>query len=280
MSQTDDKTAAEGRRAGELQEQREEFLETFFRKGAEFATELIDEVQGLRDKVAALSEENIKLRHQLASDDAIRELLTKIEALESEKASLSDKIRDVDGQRNDFVGRYAELEKELDQMAALYVASYQLHATMEPSEVLGVIEQLLAQLVGAADFVIYIRRDDDGAQLLEPIYAYCHDAKVVSPVRFGEGAIGEAASTQVHSVADPGAADRDGPLACIPMVLASETVGVIVIFDLFEQKSTFVDIDFEFFKLLALHAASAIVGAGLLAGSGGTGASLNVYERL
>ena len=37
------------RMADQLQERREEFLETFFRKGAEFTTELIDEVQELRD---------------------------------------------------------------------------------------------------------------------------------------------------------------------------------------------------------------------------------------
>ena len=64
--------------------QREEFLETFFRKGAEFTTDLLAEVQSLRDRINDLSNQNASLKLQLASDDAIRDLLVKIEALEKE----------------------------------------------------------------------------------------------------------------------------------------------------------------------------------------------------
>ena len=70
------------------------------------------------------------------------------------------------------------------------------------------------------------------------------------------------------------------PLACIPMVLEEETIGVIAIMKFFEQKTEFVEIDFEFFKLLAIHSASAIVGSGLMAQAGGIEPSLESYDRL
>ena len=58
------------------------------------------------------------------------------------------------------------------------------------------------------------------------------------------------------------------------------TVGVIVIYRLLEQKEKFVEIDYELFKLLALHSASAIIGAGLFSQTGGIAASLREYKRL
>lgn len=259
---------------------REDFIENFFRKGAEFASELIVELQELRDNARRLEAENLELKHQLASDDAIRELLDKIEKLEAEKNSLRSSAQNAEEASQDYAGRYEELERELDAMANLYVASYQLHATLVPQEVLGTIEQLLAQLVGASSFAIFIRRDEGGDKSLEPVHAY-HCSKVAgSRVAWGEGPVGEAAANQVHFVADPKAHDGQTPLACVPMVLGEETIGVIVIYGLFEQKDEFVEIDFELFKLLALHSASAIVGAGLMDRAGGVKSSLESYRAL
>lgn len=263
-----------------LEGRKEEFFETFFRKGAEFANELLTELETLRFNAKQLSEENISLKHQLASDDAIRDLLAKIENLEEEKQKLRSHIQNVSQKTNDYAGRYQEVEKELDSMANLYVALYQLHATLSPQEVLGVIEQLLAQFVGAGSFVIYLRREGEEGPYLEPVHAYhCHEAAGTN-IKWGEGPIGETAETQVQWVADLMRLEPNMPLACIPLVLGEEAIGVIVILAFFEQKDTFVDIDFEFFKLLAIHSASAIVGSGLMAQVDQVGTSLKSYTRL
>ena len=84
----------------------------------------------------------------------------------------------------------------------------------------------------------------------------------------------------MHYVAEPSARKADEPLACIPMVFGTDTVGVISIERFFEQKTNFEDIDFEFFKLLAVHSASAIVGSGLMACVGSVGSSLESYPKL
>lgn len=265
----------------DLTARREEFLETFFRKGAELTSDLIGEVQVLKQRIADLEENNLALRHQLASDDAIRDLLAKIEQLEQEKLSLRSRERVQAEESIDYKSRFEEMEHELDAMANLYVASYQLHATLETREVLSVIEQLLMQFVGAAGFVIHLAAAREGGKVLEAVHAFQCDVKSGGGVNWGEGPIGEAAVTQVPFVGDPaGPREAGQPLACIPMVLAGQTVGVIAIHHLLEQKDGFVEIDFELFKLLALHSASAIVGAGLLASASGVDAGLNAYRRL
>lgn len=264
----------------EFTSRREEFFETFFKKGAEFASELLNELEALRRNAESLSQENVSLRHQLASDDAIRDLLKKIEELEDEKNKLREHIQSAAERTENFADRYREVEKELDSMANLYVALYQLHATLSPPEVLGVIEQLLAQFIGAGSFVIYLRRGNDDEKHLAPVHAYHYEEAVGTRIKWGEGPIGEAAATQVHSVGDPKKKDSTKPLACIPMVVGKETIGVIAIWAFFEQKDEFVDIDFEFFKLLAIHSASAIVGSGLMARSSDIGTSLESYQHL
>ncbi len=276
----DKKKATAAEDDADLSVQGKDFFETFFKKGAEFTSELLIELEALREHAQKLSDENVELRHQLASDDAIRDLLAKIEHLENEKSKLKGHAKNAAEESRDYAGRYAEVEKELDSMANLYVALYQLHATLSPQEVLGVIEQLLAQFVGAGSFVIYLRKEKAGKRVLEPVHAYHCDDAAGKEVQWDEGPIGEAAATQLHSVADLSNREDGAPLACIPMVLSENTVGVIAILEFFEQKTEFVEIDFEFFKLLAVHSASAIVGSGLMARAKGVEPSLESYERL
>ena len=66
----------EARSAGDLGEKRVEFLETFFRKGVEFATDLINEVQELRGRVAELGEENMELKSPSAKLERVSMFLT------------------------------------------------------------------------------------------------------------------------------------------------------------------------------------------------------------
>jgi len=261
---------------------REEFLETFFRKGAEFTSELLEEVQALRTRIGSLSQENEALRLQLASDDAIKDLLVKITDLEKEKSSLANRMSSVVQESQDFMGRFSEVERELDAMANLYVASYQLHTAFRPRDVLSVLEQLLMQFVGTASFAVYAcRREGDRVGVLEPIHAFhCNHVKGTR-IEWGEGLIGEAASTQVNYLADPSKPrEENEPLACIPMSLGTATVGVIAIYGLLEQKDRFVEIDFELFRLLSVHAASAIISAALLEKEKDVIAGLEEYKSL
>ena len=259
--------------------ERGEFVETFFKKGAEFTSQLLTELKRLQFRVDQLKLENTELRHHLASEEAIRDLLDKIDVLEKEKSQLSAHVEGETQKKVDFAEKYAEVERELDMMANLYVALSQLHSKFEPKEMLGVIEQLLAQFIGVGSFIIYLRRDEGGRRRLEPVHAY-HCMDVGRAIDWNDGEIGEVAASQKHYVVESGQGETGRPLACIPMIFGNETIGVIFILGFFEQKKRFEDIDFEFFKLLATHSASAIVAAGLMASAESMGTGLEQYERL
>lgn len=263
----------------DLESKREDFVETFFRKGAEFTSSLLAELQSVHEENERLRNDCAELRHHLKSEEAIRELLNKIEELEQDKDNLQQHVRTELKTREDYAARYAEVERELDTMANLYVALSQLHSKFKPAEMLGVIEQLLAQFVGAGSFIIYLRRNNGKLPVLHPVHAY-HCERVEGPIEWNDGPVGEAAATQMHFVADPENRKPGMPLACIPMVFGTDTVGVISIVKFFEQKSDFEDIDFELFKLLAVHSASAIVAAGLMADVMDIDTALKNYEGL
>jgi hypothetical protein len=71
----------------ELKKERDAFIQTFFKKGAQLTEELLGENIRLRNRIAELDADNATLRTQLKSDDAIRDLLKKIDLLEHERAT-------------------------------------------------------------------------------------------------------------------------------------------------------------------------------------------------
>ena len=107
-----------------------DFVHTFFKKGAEFTEELLKDNERLRSRTVDLEHENAELRTQLASDEAARELLKKIQQLEKDKHELLSRIHEAGVSSSRFSTRFAEVEEELAQLANLYIASYQLHSSL------------------------------------------------------------------------------------------------------------------------------------------------------
>ena len=110
-----------------------------FKKGAKFAQDLLHENEQMRQRLSEVETENAVMRLQIKSDEAIRELLNKIQALESEKQHLVSQFREAEAKSSAVEMTYAEVESELSNLASLYVAARQTHATMRLS---GVLRQL------------------------------------------------------------------------------------------------------------------------------------------
>src|SRR5215813_7719116 len=86
----------------DLKKERDAFIQQFFRKGAQFTEELLKENERLRDRINDLEHDNSKLRAHLASDEAIRELLRKIEDLEREKQDLLSQSARAEAVKDNF----------------------------------------------------------------------------------------------------------------------------------------------------------------------------------
>jgi hypothetical protein len=254
-----------------LKEKRDAFLHTFFKRGAELTDELVRDNQRLHDQLAELEAENAALKTQLASDRAIRDLLLKIDELEREKERLLSTVHEQEEITNRFSNRFAEIESELESFANLYVASFQLHASLRARVVLKNVKELLVQLVGVRALGVYFL--DEERRRLVAVSSEGVDLGALPNIQL-HAADGDAASAAIERTFLTGVlhvAERDGggPPACIPLQLEEHVVGVIVVYSLLAHKKRFVNVDRELFKLLGAHAGAALVAAHLWAHQGG-----------
>jgi len=271
--------------ADELKRQRETFLNTFFRKGAEFTEDLVKENDRLRRQVIDLEAENTELRTQLKSDQAIRELLRKIEHLEREKQALLSHVHEAEALSSRVSGRYREMEEELSNVAHLYIASYQLHSTLRLHRAVKHLKELLQQLVGAKDYAFYFA-SQNGEELV--MIASAGSAKPPARVPLKTDVSGPARHLELAFLTGKDAivegplasCSVDHPAAIVPMRFDDQTVGVIAVFTVFEQKQHFVPVDFELFKMLSAHAATALAGALLFFAADGELPGLEAFSRL
>ena len=256
-----------------LMEKRDAFLQTFFKRGAELTDELVRENQRLHEYVGRLEEENASLKTQLASDRAIRDLLHKIEHLEREKARLLSTVHQQEELTSRVTNRFQEIESELESFANLYVASFQLHASLKARNVVKNVKELLVQLVGARSVAIYFA-DQDGRRLTPLMSEGVSMATLpVIPLHDGAAANGpEAVIERTFLTGVPHVAEGDihsPPAACVPLLVEERVVGAIVVYALLEHKTRFVAVDRELFKLLGAHAGAVLIAANLWAAQDG-----------
>jgi len=253
----------------DLKKERDAFIQQFFRKGAQLTEEVLKENERLRDRIAELEGENGRLRAHIASDTAMRDLLRKIEALESEKNALLQRSVAMEKVSDKFSSRHLEVESELASLANLYVATSQIHASSNVRHVLRNIKELLAQLLGAARFGVYLASDDK-----MELVAVASEGQLVADIAtlpVDDGPLGRAYSAgklfyDTDNDVSKGSVER--PAAAIPLMIDGQPIGVIAIFGTLSQKTAFDDQDSELFRLLGAQAALALVSARLFTDAG------------
>ncbi|HEV7502928.1 MAG TPA: hypothetical protein VGQ33_23075, partial [Vicinamibacteria bacterium] len=63
---------------------------------------------------------------------------------------------DLERENREFARRCVQLEEHSANLANLYAATYQLHATLEPDAVVNCIVEISVNLIGAAEFALYL----------------------------------------------------------------------------------------------------------------------------
>lgn len=248
----------------DLGRERELVVRQFLKKGVEVTEEVLAENRDLRAQLERLSADNARLRAQIASDDAIRDLVKRIDALESERDSLLRASGELELRRTEHAHRQVEIETELHDLANLYIASSHLHSTLSVRGVVRHVMELLQQLLGAERYALYVTADG------RAVAAAWEEMEAPPDVAIGEGPIGEAIATQIPIIVDDvrrvGTLER--PLVVLPLSVKAECIGAIVILTTFEQKERWAAVDRELFSLLGSHAAIALVASGLFSRAG------------
>jgi hypothetical protein len=248
----------------DLKEEREAFVRQFLRRGFELTEDVLAENRTLREQLQKLQEDNGRLRSALASSDAIKDLIKKIDTLETERQDLVTQQSSLAESSRRSEERTSEVEQELHDLANLYIASSHLHATLSVRGVVRHMRELLQQLLGAERYAIFVLREPDRASVLvsEGI-----DPSTVVVV--GEGPIGTAIATGRARVVEgppqpPGT--LESPLAVIPLRVRERILGAIVVASVFEQKERWAAVDHELLDLMGAQAGIALVSARLFAG--------------
>ncbi len=251
-----------------LFEKGEEFLE-MFRKGQEFTQDLLRENERLRYRLVQMEE---AMRSRLEGPSApppTAALAERIAQYEKKLGELEGKLSEIEAENVDFARRYIDVEEQNNNLANLYVASYQLHSTLDYDEVLQIIVEIIINLIGAEVFAILLL--DDKTSKLNPVAAEGVDRSQIPAVDMGAGVIGKAAAdNQSYFNENPPTnqiALFDNPLVCIPLTIKNDVIGVLCLYTLLQQKEKFAPVDFELFTLLAGHAATAIFSSRLFSES-------------
>lgn len=251
------------------------------------AAEIRSALERLNSFTERLLAENARLRQALArshagggpppdgeAEERIRELERRLADARQEAASLSrggaspteesERSAALERELADVKQRLDEVEDQNNNLANLYVASYQLHSTLDFKEVIAVVMEIVINLIGAERFCLMLL--DGKTQELAVIAAEGMDRTPSARIKLGDGRIGGVAQTgetYYRAEDEDGETDFLHPLAAIPLKIKDHVIGVIAVYGLFPQKQGFSTVDYDLFNLLAGHAATAIFSAKL-----------------
>jgi GAF domain-containing protein len=190
--------------------------------------------------------------HISQARDALVRAGRALEVLESRVAALEQ------GER-ELAERLVAAERHAGRLMSLYVATYQLHSTLEPREVQATIGDIAVNLLGAERYAVVVRNEE----------------RATCEVVAGAGITATTGFDGTHYVGGDAAIDatladgrlRVGPLpgstvvAVVPLVIHGTVVGAVVLLSLLSHRPPIDDEDRELFDLVSAHAASALLAA-------------------
>jgi hypothetical protein len=182
-----------------------------------------------------------------------------------EGGDLKSRLADVESDREELSARLAEYEHQVGRLMNLYVATYQLHATLDPGEVQATIAEIAVNLLGAERFVLLFRKGgkNEGAGECEIAFSEGMEDAAAGPYQNGVYAGGDPAvdATLADGVLRIGPLEGSEATACVPLTVQGTTVGALVILKLFDHKALLRPEDRDLLDLIAAHAASALFAA-------------------
>jgi len=215
-----------------------------------YIRELLAQTQKLRALAASLEAENEQLTAEISR------LQADLERQQSEGRVLRQQLGEIARANQESLDRYQAVSAQSASLAHLYVATYRLHGSVDRTEVLSGIQEIIGNLIGCEEMLIF---EPDRAGVLSPVWSFGVDPADFAAVRVGEGTIGQvAASREMFLAAHPAA--RPGDLsACLPLCIEDELIGVLALFRLLPQKyEGLTTLDHELLNLLKTHGATAL----------------------
>jgi len=179
--------------------------------------------------------------------------------------ALEQRIRALEEASHEAGARLAAAETGANRLLGLYAATYQLHATLDPDEVLGTLAEIALNLLGAHSFGVLLTGDEGEVEVALAEGMPAEFAVLVQHARYHGG------DPLVDAcLADGGlrlgGASGSPSLAAVPLTLQGHVVGVLAIWRLLDHREALGEDDHELLGLLSSHAAMALCAARLHSG--------------
>jgi hypothetical protein len=207
---------------------------------------LLDEAQQLATVVQTV----VGARRTPASSvraDAVRieDLERQLEAAQKDQLELTEQLVDA--------------ENLAGKLMSLYVATYQLHVSLDPGEVQTAIAEIARDLLGASSFVLLIKDDVEGGCEVALSQGVGDGSRFRGDhYRGGDAMVDATLADGVLRLEVDGGTEA---LAAVPLRVEEAIVGALVILRMLDHKATPLSEDRDILALLAAHAASALFAA-------------------
>lgn len=219
--------------------------------------ELLAALERVKQEVAELVVENQQLQKSLAefeyevrADGAVRD-----------EVDQQDALQQMERENQELADRLVIADRENSQLVNLYVASSQLHSSLEISDALNNIVEIIINLIGAEKFVVYLFNEQSRAFVPVAAEGGAPSESPILPV--DDEAFSSGLASNENRFADTKSSDGSSPIAWIPLQMGERPIGAIAIYSLLMQKEGFSPLDHQLFALLAESAASALFAAKL-----------------
>ncbi len=193
-----------------------------------------------------------------AGGSSAAEAREKIEELERRLATAESDVKEL-------ASRLVDSEHQAGRLMNLYVATYQLHATLDPAEVQETIAEIAINLLGAARFVLLLKRDEGDLleiALNQGISGQPEPPFVGDSYHGGDPMVD---ATLADGVLRLGPTAESPALAAVPLRVQNDIVGALVVLKLLDHKPILRSEDRDLLDLLSAHAAIALFAARLFA---------------
>lgn len=170
--------------------------------------------------------------------------------------------------REMLTSQLVETERQVGKLMGLYVATYQLHASLDPAEVQRSIAEIARDLLGAELFVLLLKDEQGSAcqvALIEGGRDVVGEPYASGVYTGGDPMVDATLADGVLRLAGPGSERPGAPLGVVPLRVEDETVGALVVLKLFDHCHAPLSNDREILDLLAAHAATALFAANICA---------------
>jgi hypothetical protein len=212
------------------------------------ARRILAHKEDFRRAVQSLESDRQTMTDELAK--ALKERDSAAQALEDLRAQLVD----VEEENVRYAREYQRVKNQSNNLFNLYIASYQLHASVDRKKVLESIQEIIINLIGSEELAIFEMKNGR----FELAASFGVDASKLKSFKSGDGPIGARLASGDVFVDGEAKAGESKLTACVPLKINDTIIGAILVFRLLDHKPSLQAVDHELFELLSVHAANAL----------------------